>query len=131
MEVFNIEAIEQHIARMKISESHESPLGKGAGLGSMYGLAMNGSMLPDFDDPNACCVCGLTRLTFEPPAVYCTSCAQRIKRNHVSPSPPRTSCARSCRWRYTRSDRSGRGASTGNFITACATLLVMPCLHTE
>lgn len=30
-----------------------------------------------------CKVCGLTKLTFEPPCIYCTTCGQRIKRGQI------------------------------------------------
>lgn len=30
-----------------------------------------------------CKVCGLTKLTFEPPCIYCTQCGQRIKRGQI------------------------------------------------
>lgn len=30
-----------------------------------------------------CKVCGLTKLTFEPPCIYCTTCGQRIKRGQT------------------------------------------------
>jgi hypothetical protein len=30
-----------------------------------------------------CKVCGLTKLTFEPPCIYCTQCGQRIKRGQT------------------------------------------------
>jgi hypothetical protein len=38
-----------------------------------------------------CKVCGLTKLTFEPPCIYCTTCGQRIKRGqtyHCTPTEP-------------------------------------------
>lgn len=38
-----------------------------------------------------CKVCGLTKLTFEPPCIYCTTCGQRIKRGqtyHCTPMEP-------------------------------------------
>ena len=44
---------------------------------------------PAFDPFNlaqegdACKVCQLVRLTFEPPSLYCFGCAARIKRNQV------------------------------------------------
>ena len=40
---------------------------------------------PIIKDDNTCQACGGTRLTFEPPILYCSACEQRIKRNHVSP----------------------------------------------
>lgn len=30
-----------------------------------------------------CKVCGLTKLTYEPPCIYCTTCGQRIKRGQT------------------------------------------------
>lgn len=36
-------------------------------------------------------VCGLTKLTFEPPCIYCVTCGQRIKRGqtyHCTPMEP-------------------------------------------
>jgi E1A/CREB-binding protein len=30
-----------------------------------------------------CKVCNLTKLTFEPPCIYCTQCGQRIKRGQI------------------------------------------------
>ena len=38
----------------------------------------------DFADDSVCKACGVARLTFEPPSLYCTGCGQRIKRNQVS-----------------------------------------------
>ncbi len=37
----------------------------------------------DFADDSVCKACGVARLTFEPPSLYCTACGQRIKRNQV------------------------------------------------
>ncbi|RMZ57131.1 hypothetical protein APUTEX25_002363 [Auxenochlorella protothecoides] len=39
--------------------------------------------MPNFEDENSCKVCGLNRLTFEPPSLYCFTCGQRIKRNQT------------------------------------------------
>lgn len=82
VEVFTVQQIEAHLHRMSLADTaNDSPQGRGqVGL---HGYNANGLILPDFGDPNACCVCGLIRLTFEPPAMYCTTCSQRIKRNHV------------------------------------------------
>ena len=37
----------------------------------------------EFADDSVCKACGVARLTFEPPSLYCTACGQRIKRNQV------------------------------------------------
>lgn len=34
-------------------------------------------------NPEACSACGVVKLAFEPAAVFCTSCNQRIKKNQV------------------------------------------------
>ena len=39
---------------------------------------------PNYLDENACHACGGTRLTFEPAAIYCSICVQKIKRNQAS-----------------------------------------------
>ena len=38
---------------------------------------------PNYLDENACHACGGTRLTFEPAAIYCSICVQKIKRNQA------------------------------------------------
>jgi len=43
---------------------------------------------PNLEDENACRVCGVSRLTFEPPCLFCTQCGQRIKRGQVFHATP-------------------------------------------
>ena len=50
---------------------------------SMYG---NGAPWPpQHVEPaeSLCRACNISRYTFEPPSIFCTSCQQRIKRNQV------------------------------------------------
>ena len=50
---------------------------------SMYG---NGGVWPPQQVEPAeslCRACNISRYTFEPPSIFCTSCQQRIKRNQV------------------------------------------------
>ena len=49
----------------------------------------------EFADDSVCKACGVARLTFEPPSLYCTACGQRIKRNQVRSVVP---------WAWLRSD---------------------------
>ncbi len=42
-----------------------------------------GRSMFEFADDSVCKACGVARLTFEPPSLYCTACGQRIKRNQV------------------------------------------------
>ena len=54
--------------------------------GAMYG---NGAAWPpQAVEPaeSLCKACNVSRYTFEPPSIFCTSCQQRIKRNQVRPS---------------------------------------------
>ena len=37
----------------------------------------------EFADDSMCKACRQSRLTFEPPSLFCTCCGQRIKRNQV------------------------------------------------
>lgn len=37
----------------------------------------------EFANDSMCKACRQSRLTFEPPSLYCTCCGQRIKRNQV------------------------------------------------
>ena len=78
VEAFEALQIRQHIHRLRQPDMYDQ------GPGSR-GQPMNGIPAgpPNPEDESACAVCGIIRLTFEPPAVYCTSCAQRIKRNQV------------------------------------------------
>ena len=83
-----------HIQRLRQPDVYDQ------GPGSK-GMPMNGMPAgpPNPDDDSACAVCGIIRLTFEPPAVYCTSCAQRIKRNQVGPMELGLGCGVSGCWR--------------------------------
>ena len=60
---------------------HLSKLRKPPASGSM-GKGLEGV----FDSKDLCAACGCSRLTFEPPSLYCSCCNQRIKRNQVWPS---------------------------------------------
>ena len=79
MEAFSALQIRQHIQRLRQPDVYDQ--GPGSRGQPMGGVPAGP---PNPDDESACAVCGIIRLTFEPPAVYCTSCAQRIKRNQVS-----------------------------------------------
>ena len=57
---------------------HLSKLRKPPASGSM-GKGLEGV----FDSKDLCAACGCSRLTFEPPSLYCSCCNQRIKRNQV------------------------------------------------
>ena len=78
MEAFGALQIRQHIQRLRQPDVYDQ--GPGSRGQPMGGVPAGP---PNPDDDSACAVCGIIRLTFEPPAVYCTSCAQRIKRNQV------------------------------------------------
>ena len=55
---------------------------------SMYG---NGAAWPpQHVEPaeSLCRACNISRYTFEPPSIFCTSCQQRIKRNQVRCARP-------------------------------------------
>ena len=54
--------------------------GSAAGAGPGKGYVHPSNYL----DENACHACGGTRLTFEPAAIYCSICVQKIKRNQAS-----------------------------------------------
>jgi len=69
--------ISLHLESLRQQPPAPSSGGKAAGVPSE---------LPNWQDDNACAACGQTRLTFEPPSVYCTSCAQRIKRSQARPT---------------------------------------------
>ena len=90
VEVFSVEQITSHIERLRMADpASEQPAAPGRnGALSLYAQQQqqNGFLAPNCDDENACSMCGIIRLTFEPAALYCTSCAQRIKRNHVRTS---------------------------------------------
>jgi hypothetical protein len=43
---------------------------------------------PPANPADACKVCGLTKLSFEPPVIYCTMCGIKIKRGQVFYSTP-------------------------------------------
>ncbi|KAK9866771.1 hypothetical protein WJX84_010523 [Apatococcus fuscideae] len=50
--------------------------------GHLHDLRAPNGNRPIIRDDNTCQACGGTRLTFEPPILYCSACEQRIKRNH-------------------------------------------------
>lgn len=71
LEAFSLEEIHGHLGMLRAGAA----LGANAGKGYV--------VPPNLHDPNACSACGGTRLTFEPAAVYCSACVQKIKRNQV------------------------------------------------
>ena len=82
-----VEAMTQLEISLHLESLRQAPAAPAAG-GKATGAGA--SELPNWQDDNACAACGQTRLTFEPPSVYCTSCAQRIKRSqarHPCPEP--------------------------------------------
>lgn len=40
-------------------------------------------LYPNPENDQACSACGVIKLAFEPPAIFCSSCSQKIKRNQV------------------------------------------------
>ncbi|GAB4815528.1 hypothetical protein N2152v2_002574 [Parachlorella kessleri] len=72
IEFFNQQQIRLHLEKLKAAPQPAKP-------SKVFTL----EDLPNFEDENSCKVCGLNRLTFEPPSLYCFSCGQRIKRNQV------------------------------------------------
>ena len=63
---------------------------------SMYG---NGGVWPPQQVEPAeslCRACNISRYTFEPPSIFCTSCQQRIKRNQVRCAFPERLVCSSC-----------------------------------
>lgn len=73
LEAFTLDEIVAHLGMLRDAAA------AGAGAGKGY-------VLPNFHDENACSACGGTRLTFEPAAIYCSACVQKIKRNQVAAS---------------------------------------------
>ncbi|KAK9824572.1 hypothetical protein WJX72_011411 [[Myrmecia] bisecta] len=71
VEAFSMEEIQVHLQQLRLTTA------------LAQGLKVPNLAMFEFEDDNACKACGETRLTFEPPSVYCTSCGQRIKRNQV------------------------------------------------
>jgi E1A/CREB-binding protein len=70
-----------------------------------------------------CKVCGLTKLTFEPPCIYCTTCGQRIKRGqtyHCTPMEP--GCEFRGFWCHgcLQEQKGDRVAWEGNQVGGCA-----------
>lgn len=41
-------------------------------------------LYPNPENEQACSACGVIKLAFEPPAIFCSSCSQKIKRNQVN-----------------------------------------------
>ena len=78
-----VEAMTQLEISLHLESLRQQPAAPASG-GKTAGVA---SELPNWQDDNACAACGQTRLTFEPPSVYCTSCAQRIKRSQARGAP--------------------------------------------
>ena len=79
VEAFDAVQISTHVQRLR----HPDPADCGPGSRGVPMQPGGPVPAPNPDDPNACAVCGVVRFTYEPPALYCTSCAQRIKRNQV------------------------------------------------
>lgn len=50
---------------------------------SMYGNGAQWPPQPAEPVESLCKACNISRYTFEPPSIFCTSCQQRIKRNQV------------------------------------------------
>lgn len=66
IETFEIEQIRSHVEQLRIAAAAKP---------SVAG--------PPVDPNDACNICGQTKLTFEPPCLYCTQCGQRIKRGQT------------------------------------------------
>ena len=81
VEYFTAGEIELHLAKLK--SSTVSPLGARTRVFTL-------DAFQNFEDENSCKVCGLNRLTFEPPSLYCFCCGQRIKRNQTFYTTPPT-----------------------------------------
>ena len=50
---------------------------------SMYGNGASWPLQAVEPAESLCKACNVSRYTFEPPSIFCTSCQQRIKRNQV------------------------------------------------
>jgi E1A/CREB-binding protein len=71
VDTFDDRQIETHINKMRITMQQQQQR-----------QPMN-LMQQAFNPADACAVCNCTKLLFEPPLVYCTSCGQKIKRSQV------------------------------------------------
>lgn len=91
---------EQHIKRVKQEGNNQQLLAKNTGTSLLECFDLSqirihleqiataaqqtktAAQLP-VNPGDDCKVCGLTKLTFEPPCIYCTTCGQRIKRGQI------------------------------------------------
>ncbi|KAK2080334.1 hypothetical protein QBZ16_000187 [Prototheca wickerhamii] len=74
-----LEFMDERLIKTHLSKLRQAGAAQAAGKGRVFTL----DDMPNFEDENSCKVCGLNRLTFEPPSLYCFTCGQRIKRNQV------------------------------------------------
>lgn len=88
MECFTPEEIRTHLAALRLADKEKVP---GQGQVSARQLQKEADRAVANATESACRACGVERLTFEPPPLYCFSCVGRIKRGQVFHHVPTTS----------------------------------------
>jgi hypothetical protein len=73
LETFSIEEIQRHKDSIYAAQNQQRQV-----------------QAPPANQSDACSVCGCTRLLYEPPVLYCTMCALKIKRGQTYYATPNT-----------------------------------------
>ena len=87
LEAFTYDQIKMHLGKLREAAFQAAH--------SQAASAKAEIQYPNPDNDQACSACGVIKLAFEPPAIYCSCCNQRIKRNQVWLSTAH-SCPRLC-----------------------------------
>ena len=82
MECFSPEEIRTHLASLRLTEGKEKIPGIVAPMSARRRDAEADKVIANATE-SSCRACGVERLTFEPPPMYCYSCVGRIKRGQV------------------------------------------------
>ena len=86
LEAFTYDQIKTHLGKLREAAFQSAH--------SQAASAKAEIQYPNPDNEQACSACGVIKLAFEPPAIYCSCCNQRIKRNQVGLfiTPPALFC---------------------------------------
>ena len=80
LECFTPDEVRTHLASLRLSDAN--PAAKGQPMSARRRDAESEKAIVGITE-QACRACGVERLTFEPPPLYCYSCVARIKRGQV------------------------------------------------
>jgi E1A/CREB-binding protein len=87
MECFTQEEIRTHLASLRLTEGKEKIPGVVAPMSARRRDAESEKAIANATE-SSCRACGVERLTFEPPPMYCFTCVGRIKRGQVYYAAP-------------------------------------------